>query len=44
MKGKRIHLVDTLEWGHSLALCLVQGVRSDSTVAELNLALGLLLP
>lgn len=37
------NLVHTLEWWHSLALGLVEGVRDDGAVAELNLAMGLLL-
>lgn len=37
------YLVHTLEWRHCLALGLVEGVRDDGTVAELHLAVWLLL-
>ena len=37
-------LVDTLEGWHRLALLLIQGVVLDGTVAQVDLAVGLLLP
>lgn len=36
-------LIHTLEWWHGLALGLVEGVGDDGAVAELDLAVGLLL-
>lgn len=36
-------LVHTLEWGHSLALVLVQSVANNATETEFDLAVGLLL-
>jgi hypothetical protein len=37
-------LVDTLERRNGLALVLIQGLGLNGTVAELNVAVGLLLP
>jgi hypothetical protein len=37
-------LVDTLEGRNGLALVLIQGLGLNGTVAELNVAVGLLLP
>ena len=39
-----MRLVSTLEWRHGLALALVQGLVLDGTVAQIDLAVGLLLP
>lgn len=38
-----MRLVDTLEWWYSLALGLVERVANHATVAQLDLAVGLLL-
>lgn len=38
-----IFLIHTLEWWYGLALGLVEGVGDDGAVAELDLAVGLLL-
>lgn len=39
-----MHLVDTLEGRHALALVLVEGPVLDSTVAKVDLTVRLLLP
>lgn len=44
LNSRKIRLVGTLEWRHRLALLLIKGLVLDGSVAQVNLAVGLLLP